>query len=184
MRAALACLTLLIVSACGEDWRPPSAPTATPPATSSTPPTTTAAWDDLGEYTVTMRAAPSCSLPDYAMARTYSARLKKSGEHLAVEFDDPEFLSWGWPCGFTGTRDGDTVRFTLNGGYPGPDGYSFSYLVNGEVELAYTGTATGKMGDNGIAATLNGAVILYAYGGTRELARCEAPDHRVEVVRK
>jgi hypothetical protein len=138
---------------------------------------------------MTMTAPASCSLPDYAMARTYSVRLKESGQHLVTELDDQQdCVSWGWPCGFTGTRDAETVRFTFNGNYPGSDGYAFSYEVHGEnTALAYKGTAIGKMADSSITAVLDGAVLLYACHGfcaDKEFARCEAPDHRMELRRK
>jgi hypothetical protein len=130
-----------------------------------------------------MTAAPSCSLPDYAMARTYDARLKERGQDLVATFDDPHFVAWDGPAGFAGTRDGEIVRFTLNGDYFVP-GYSFVYLVNQDTELAYSGTATGTMSDRGIVATLNGAVLLYGYHNHKEVARCDALDHRAELLRK
>lgn len=181
--AVLVCVALLIVTACGgEEWRPPSGPTATPPTTSAP----SAVWKDLGEYTMTMTAAPSCSLPDYAMARTYNARLKERGQDLVADFDDPSFVCGWWGCGFTGTRDGEAVRFTLNSWEPGATEYAFIYLVSPETELGYIGTATGQMSDRVIATTFNGAVVLYAEGSypPKELARCDAPDHHMELLRK
>jgi hypothetical protein len=116
------------------------------------------------------------------MTRTYNARLKESGPDLVAEFDDPHFVAWG-PAGFTGTTDGETVRFTLNGDYGKPV-YSFVYLVNDSTELGYTGAATGNMGDSVIVATLNGTVVLCSYHDHKEFARCDAPDHRMELARK
>lgn len=187
VHATLVSVALLSVTACGgEDWRTPSGPAPTP---LTTPPPPPAVGKDLGEYRLTMTAAPSCSLADYAMARTYNARLRESGQDLVVELDDQQHcVSWGWPCGFTGTRDAETVRFTFNGDYPGSDGYAFSYEVNGEnMALAYKGAATGKMGDSSITAMLDGAVLLYACHGfcdDKEFARCDAPYHRMELRRK
>jgi hypothetical protein len=138
---------------------------------------------------MTMAAAPSCSLPDSAMTRTFDARLKESGPDLVAELDEQEHcVSWGWPCGFTGTKDAETVRFTLNGDYPGDDGYAFEYVVNGEdTALAYKGSATGRMTDSRITAVFNGAVLLYACRGfcsDSPFARCDASDHRIELVRR
>jgi hypothetical protein len=181
--ALLVYLALLIVTACGgEEWRTPSGPTPTPPTTSAP----SAVWKDLGEYTMTMTAAPSCSLPDYAMARTYNARLKERGQDLVADFDDPNFVCGWWGCGFTGTRDGEAVRFTLNSWEPGATEYAFIYLVSPGTELGYIGTATGQMSDRVIATTFNGAVVLYAEGTypPKELARCDAPDHHMELLRK
>lgn len=137
---------------------------------------------------MTVTASPSCSLPNYAMVRTYSVRLKEGGEHLAAEFDEEgNCVSWGWPCGFTGTRDAQTVRLTFNTD-PRNDGYTFSYLVTEEnAELAYEGAATGKMDDSTITAVFDGAVLLYACSGFCDgwaFARCDAPNHRLELVRK
>jgi hypothetical protein len=192
-RIVLVCVALLIVSACGEDgWRAPGAPTP-PPVTSTPPPIASApppaAWEDLGDYTLTMTAAASCSLPDYGMAQTYDMRVKERGHDLVVELvDQPHCVSWGWPCGFTGTRDAEAVRFTLNGDYPADDGYVFDYEVDGEhTALAYKGTATGTLADNSITAMLDGDVRLYACNGFcagKEFARCDAPDHRMVLVRK
>ena len=185
MHAVLVCVALLIVTGCGgRAGRPPSAPSPTPAPTTPTPPPTAAVWKDLGEYIMTMTAAASCSLPDYAMARTYNARLKESGQDLVAEFDDPNFVCGWWGCGFTGTRDAATMRFTLTSWSPGGTEYAFIYLVNAETELGYIGTAAGPMADSGVAATFNGAVVLYHSGNHKEFARCDAPDHRMELVRK
>jgi hypothetical protein len=189
MHAVMVCAALVLAVGCGgQTGRVPSAPTPLPPTT-PTPSPPTPVWKDLGEYTMTMTAAPSCSLPDSAMARTFNARLKESGRDLVAELDDQQHcVSWGWPCGFTGTKDAETVRFTLNGEYPRDDGYAFEYLVNGEdTALAYIGTATGKMTDGSISVVLNGAVLLYACRGfcsDRPLAWCDAADHRIELVRR
>jgi hypothetical protein len=184
VHAALVCLALFIVPACSEQpWTPPNPFEPTPP----TPPTTRQ-WTDLGEYTVTMTAAPSCSLPDYAVTRTYDARLKVSDQDLVVTFDDPKFVACAGPSGFAGTRDGDTVRFTINGDY-WVSGYSFVYEVSPGTELGYAGTATGTIADSRIVATLNGIVLIRGYDTTNPylndvVATCDATDHRVALVRK
>jgi len=178
MYATVVCLALLIVSACGEPANP-----AGPTGATMTP-----VWKDLGEYTVTMTAAPSCSLPDDAMTRTYRARLNERGQELEATFDDKQFVGVQGPSGFAGTRDGEAVRFTLNGNYSLP-GYSFVYEVSPGRELAYMGRAIGKMSDSGIVATLNGTVWVQGHGGDPYsnidvVAICTAADHRMELVRK
>ena len=85
--------------------------------------------------------------------------------------------------GFAGTRDGNGVRFTLNGDYF-VDGYSFVYLALQGAEIGYTGTAAGTMDGEGIVATFDGTVLLYHYSDHQVFGRCEAADHRMEVVRK
>lgn len=36
---------------------------------------------------------------------------------MRVTLGDPEFIAWAGSSAFTGTRDGGTIRFTLNGDY-------------------------------------------------------------------
>jgi hypothetical protein len=177
MLAGLLSLGLLIVSACSEEtWTPPTGPAHRPPPAQRE-------WKDLGEYTVTMTASPSCSLPDYAMTRSYDARLGEIGQDLLATFADQRFIAWAGPAGFSGTKDGETVRFYINGDYF-VDGYSFVYLVKPGEELAYTGTATGTMQDARIVARLDGTVLLRSYDDLTVLAQCDASDHRMELVRK
>jgi hypothetical protein len=179
MHAALVCLALLIVSACDEHPVNPARPTDT----QRPPPPPTRIWTDLGEYTVTMSAAASCSLPAYAMTHTYYGRLKESDQDLVATFDDTRFVAWAGPSGVAGTRAEETVRFTMNGDYF-VDGYSFVYLIDGGTELAYAGTATGECGDSSIVATLAGTVLLRRYSDHILIAQCDATDHRVELIRK
>lgn len=185
-RAACACLLMLITAGCDA----PSSPVAPTPPSTSTPPTSTAPpagpWKELGEYTMTMTAAPACSLPDYARVRAYGAHVRENGPNLIVEFDDPDFVCEWWGCGFTGTQDGGTTRFSLTSWEPGATEYAFIYQVNAATELGYIGSATGAMRDGVFAAAFNGAVVLYQ-GDTfphRQITRCDAPDHRLELVRR
>jgi len=181
LRAVLACLPLLVATACGGDaWRSPGAPT--PPSTST--PSPTDLWKDMGEYTMTMTAAPACSLPDFAMVRTYDAHVREKGRDVIVEFDDANFVGGWWGCGFTGTRDGDTMHFTLTSWDPGATEYAFIYQVNAATELGYIGTATGTMGDGRLVAAFRGGVVLYRSDIHKEATRCDAQDHRMELVRK
>jgi len=133
-----------------------------------------------GFYTVTMTAAPSCSLPDHAMTRSYTVLLKQDGQNVEALLD-PYGPFEGNP-GFSGTRDGETYRFTLNGDYPCPaEGYSFIHVLNG-TEVGYTGTATGTRSDHRIVASFDGKVLLYDHSDQTVLAICDAHDHRMEMV--
>jgi hypothetical protein len=188
-RAAPVRLALLVILACsGLACSNPTSPSGTggsgggPPA--GGPVDWWAGWNDLGERIVTMIASPSCSLPDYAMKQSYTGHLRERGQELIVTFADPGFIAWAGSSGFAGTRDGSTVRFTLNGDYF-VDGYSFVYLLALQgAEIGYTGTAAGTMDGEGILATFDGTVLLYHYADHQVFDRCNAPDHRIEVVRK
>ncbi len=174
MCVAIAWLALLVVSACNEanPFRPSYSTNTTP------------VRQYLGEYTVRITAAPSCSLPDYATTRTSTGRLTQSGQDLVVAFDpyDSQYATRVGSPGFTGTREGEKVHFVLNGDSRS-SGYSFAYLVN-DMEVGYTGTATGTMADNGSVATFNGTVALYRYTDHTLVAACEATDHAFELLRK
>lgn len=175
-RAALLWQALLIVSALSQ-----LACDGTVVRPNPVTPTPTTDWETLGYYTVTMTAAPSCSLPDYAMKGSYGgALLRQAGQDLVALFD-PYGPFMGSP-GFTGKIDGQSVRFTLNGDQ-GASGYSFIPLVNG-VEVAYTGTAVGTMGAGGIVATFNGTVRLSLQSDHTLFATCIASDHKMEFVRQ
>ena len=181
LRAALFVAALFLAAACDEPKGSPAAPTQ--PSASSPAPTPAKVWKDLGEYSVTMTASASCSLPEYAVKQTYDGRLAESGQELVVSFKDKSFVCWAGPAGFQGTKAGDRVSFMLNGDYF-VDGYSFVYLIRADTELGYMGIATGSIGENGIAARLNGTVLLYSYYGHKPFALCDAPDHLMELVRK
>lgn len=183
MHAALVCLALLVVAACSEEARRPESPIGP----TETPVTPAPVWNDLGEYAVIMTAAPSCSVPDYAMTHTYNGRLKERGRDLVVTFSSQQFIAEAGSPGFAGTRDGETVRFTINGDYYA-DGYAFVYQVEPGKDLGYAGTAIGTMADGRIVTTLNGTLLIRAYDLTNPylidvVARCDATDHRMELVR-
>ena len=135
---------------------------------------------------MTVTASPACSLPDYAMVRAFDAHLRQNDRMmLFVHFDGPDFVCppYGSP-GFTGTQDGDTMRFTLTSRQPSPNDHAFIYRLNESTDLGYIGTATGVMRDGVLAATFSGSVVLYQVDTDTETARCDAPDHRLELVRK
>ena len=178
--AAAGCLTLLILAACGGEANPVR-PNVTPTPTPGT-------WSVVGMYRVTVTAAPSCSLPDDAATRTYDGGLlRERGQDLEVLFDpfDGRFVTgtgpsgFGNASGFTGTRDGDAVRFTLSDDESAP--YSFVYLMTEGTELAYSGAASGKMDGDRVLATLRGTVLIRHGQNHTVLARCEAADHRIEM---
>jgi len=169
-------LVLLIVLACGCGDPLLSGPSPLPPP----PPKIPDGWTYLGHYSVTITAAPSCSLQDDAMTRTQTdALLRKSGQNLEFLLDPYGPCEGGQP-GFVGTTDGDTVHLTLNGGY-GVPGYSFVARVNDTVSVGYTGAATGTMGERGLATSVDGIVLLYHRSDHTVFASCDARDHRIEL---
>jgi hypothetical protein len=162
--------------ACDGSTVPPVGPTPTP---TPNPPT---AWVTLGYYEVTMSAAPSCALPEYAMKANYGeARIAQIDRNLDVLFDP--YGPFG-DMGFKGTIDGQNLRFTLNGTQdPDPDVYSFIAWVD-NVEVAYSGTAAGTMDGKSIVATFDGTVRVFLRSDHTVIATCTASDHRMEMVRR
>jgi len=177
--AALSCQALLIVLAivalaCNGRTVTPSRPTPLPTQT----PTPATGWTVLGFYEVTMSAAPSCSLPDYATKANYGeARIAQAGQSLDVIFEPYGPFA---DMGFTGIIDGQTVRFTLNGDRAA-SGHSFIATVD-DVEVAYSGTAAGTKDARGIVATFDGTVRVSLHSDHTVIATCAASDHRMEMV--
>jgi hypothetical protein len=174
-RSALLWSGLLIVLAVGQLACDGTVVTPTP-----VQPTPASEWTSLGYYTLTMTAAPSCSLPDYAMKAVYrGALLTQSGEYLVVQFDPYGPFEGGV---FGGTVDGQSVRFTLDE-TQGPYDYYFVALVDSS-EVAYFGTAAGAKDDSGIVAAFSGTVRVSRQSDHATIATCVASDHRLEMVRQ
>jgi hypothetical protein len=128
-----------------------------------------------------MTASPSCTgLPEVVKKRTYPAQvIEKSNGYILVWVVNSTDIMVGWANddGFTGTRDGNTVRFDIT-----DDVFFAAYAmverIPGVGDMGYAGTATGTIDSNGrIVATFKGEYRL-AYGGP---VLCEAPDHHIEV---
>jgi hypothetical protein len=149
-----------------------------------------------GLYTLTITAARTCTLPAEFMQRTYPARITERTDGLVVDVTGPGFPDDLWPFnGFKGQRDGSAVRFTLVGD-PSTVGtwhwgidYSFmEYLdpvcymgqaCGRQRFLAYTGPATGTIGERSISTVFSGTVRLW---GDQPAAQCTGA-HRLEFTR-
>jgi hypothetical protein len=138
-----------------------------------------------GRYSLTFVASPSCTLPAEGKQRTYGADVgggQVSGEswNLDVTLDHAAFVvGWGGDAGFSGTMNGNTVRFVI-GDDLFSDYYSFIERI-GNMEMHYWGTATGTVSNGAILTTFDGSVVLRT--ATATIAECTATDHRLEFVR-
>jgi len=174
MAARIVSIPLVLVSvlACG--------PTPTQPTSTPLPPLSS--MNTLGQYTLTMTASPSCSLPPAVMSRAYEATVFERRAGLIEVAVDTEYLLSCWGCletGFQGTRDGDALQFDIVG-----EGgrWFFADLVE-DGELRYDGTATATMLDNGnITGTFDGRITILAGASLSPLAVCGATDHKMELV--
>src|SRR5512139_240989 len=97
--------------------------------------------DPQGVYTLTITASPSCTaLPADVMQRNYVARIARTQDDLVVSVLRADSMEVGK---FTGTRDGSTVRFTIDG---------FAESLPSDKMLRYVGNATGTIGDRTVVA--------------------------------
>ena len=128
-----------------------------------------------------MTASPSCTaLPEVAKKRTYPAQvIEKSDGSILVWVVNSSDIMVGWANdnGFTGTRNGNTVRFDIT-----DDIFYAAYAMVERIpevgDMGYGGTAAGTIDSHAaIVATFNGEYRL-AYRGA---VLCAAPDHHIEV---
>jgi hypothetical protein len=167
-----------------------------------------------GVYTMTLTADPSCALPPEILQRKYLARItEKAGPApafgdlggsfpnfteyengwLLVELAGPGFGSCWFEGGFTGKREGSSMRFDIFGDPSTLLEYLFNEAVGGFCPmpnfpgwwescshnyLAYSGTATGTIVDGNIFTLFNGNVRLYG----AQSAQCTG-NHRLEFTR-
>jgi hypothetical protein len=132
-----------------------------------------------GMYRLVFIASSSCALPADAMRRSYIARVvEASTGSLSVVLSGAEFVSFG-EAGFTGRRDGSSVRFEISSDFSAD--YQFIEQLDGNRELAFSGIATGLIGDT-FATVFSGQVVVRQRTGT-VLAQCDAADHRLEFTR-
>ncbi len=111
------------------------------------------------------------------MQRAYSVRLLEGLDGSIVVYVVNTSMA-GWAeSGFTGTRQGNPVRFNVT------DNVSEDYVlieqIPGVGNLRYSGTATGTIDNNKIVATFNGWFRLDQGWGSEECS-CQAPDHKME----
>jgi hypothetical protein len=132
-----------------------------------------------GRYQLTIIAAPSCSLPDEAMRRKYNVFVQESPTDVTVLILD-EVASWG-NQGFTGSINGNAVRFALTGD-PFSE-YQSVVQLDSDRDLWYEGLAEGVSEDQRIAAKLHGTITVRPHSSWIPLAECLAIDHRLEFVR-
>jgi hypothetical protein len=129
-----------------------------------------------GDYTLSVTPAPSCAFPPGLFPRKYNAHIRDSSGRLVVELSGAQFALWtGGKAGFTGTRDGNTLRFAVSDGFA--DDYNFVELLS-PGWLWYTGTGLGDIQDKQISATFSG---LIEYDRT-DFVVCTASDHHFEFV--
>lgn len=176
MLGLLAALSVVLTLSCEKAsiWTPPTQPTS---STAPTPPMPTATVT----HTLTITASPSCTVwPEAAKRRTYPAQLiEQSNGDLLVRVVNRYDIMIGWAndAGFTGKRDGNTVRFDITNDMMGA--WAMIERIPGVGDMGYIGTATGTTDNGRVVATFNGRFQI-GYGSS-PLA-CQAPDHRLEMV--
>lgn len=179
-RAIPAALLLFVAAACGSGDLPTQPTTTGTPLTARRP---LGASDVAGEYTLTVTASTSCSLPPDVERRTYTASLEEwpggvvtvalSGANLAQGLDF-----------FSGNRGGNVIDFEITFGM----GAGMGEIIKTEL-LYFQGTARTTIGDGNISGTFDGVISLYEepsqlfLPSARKLD-CAAADHRIEFVRR
>jgi hypothetical protein len=173
-------IPLLLILACGANptTGPSPAPIPVPTPTPTPPPP---AAPQTVTHTLTITASPSCTaLADVAKMRTYSAQVQeKSGGDMLVWVVNSTDIMVGWANddGFTGTRDGNIVRFDITDDVFAT--YAMIERIPGVGDMGYAGTATGTIDDNRrIVATFNGE---YRLGYGKGPVLCKASDHHIEI---
>ena len=174
-RALVTAILLLGAAACGGKDTLPTQPTRMPPAP---------ATDIVGDYQLTFTASPSCSLPTQFMKRTYKANFRAwiNYPDVAVDVSGGTFFQ-DWAVGFGGTRDGDTLHFTIVGMASDFYGYSLAELVDGTKWLTYDGTAVATIRGNNITGPFDGRISLLDEATRAILAECRATGHKIDFVR-
>jgi hypothetical protein len=135
-----------------------------------------------GEYTLTITASSSCTLPLEARQRRYTATIEEtSREAVTVVLSGADFR-WGTgqfpnPLNnrFQGARGASALRFNVFVGERVDDTKEISYEGIGETTLA----------GSTISGAFNGTIWLNAAGNLFDgIADCTAPDHAMEFVRR
>ncbi len=183
-RALLTALLLLVAVACGSGDLPtqPTTPYVAPPAPAAPPPAPVDS-DIAGEYTLTLTASRSCSLPAAVSQRIYTAKVAESIWGVEVALSGADFLQ-GLDY-FAGTRNGDVIDFNITFGM----GSGMGEVIDQVKLLYFEGTARATIADGNIAGAFNGLISFYDdpsqlfLPSARQLA-CIAADHRIEFVRR
>ena len=182
-RALLATLLLLVGVACGNGDLPTQPTTANVPPPAPAPPPTPVISDIAGEYTLTLTASPSCSLPAAVSQRIYTATVAESTWGVSVALSGAEFLQ-GLDY-FGGRRNGNVIDFDITFGM----GSGMGEVIDDAKLLYYEGTAHATIAGRYIAGTLNGLISLYddpsqLFLPSARRLDCAAADHRIEFVRR
>lgn len=166
-----------------DDNRSPTAPTTV--ASTASPVQTAPPPFELrvaGEYTLTITASSSCTLPPEARQRRYTATIEEtSRESVTVVLSGADFR-WGMgqfpnpPNGrFQGTRGASAVWFSVRIGE----------RVDDAREISYYGTANTALAGSNISGTFSGTIWVNAAGDLYDvIADCTAPDHAIAFVRR
>jgi hypothetical protein len=141
-----------------------------------------------GVYSLTFTASPSCTLPDDAVTRTYTATIDQRGAPLAIVLSDARFLTSANQ--FFGHVLGNVVSFTLLTYYcPYYAGCVTEKLADNRY-LSLGGTAQAIVTTPAeMTALFAGAVTVTSevpgesYAPTKPIAACAAPDHRLVFTR-
>jgi hypothetical protein len=141
------------------------------------------AGDLSGSFKLTVTASPSCVLPPEVMQRRYDATILQLHQELFVLLTGANLVAWGGQTGFSGRREQNAVRFVVRDTFD--DGYNFIERIAGTstdgTDLYYAGTAVGAPDQTRIVAVFNGKLELRR--GSTTIAKCEAGDHRFELMR-
>jgi len=140
-----------------------------------------------GTYSLTFTASPSCTLPDDAVKRTYTATIDQRGAPLAIFLSDARFFTSGQVTSneFFGRVLGNVVSLTLLTYYcPAYVGCVIEKLADNRY-LYLAGTAQAIVTTPAeISAGFAGAVSLSEAVGSKPIAACAAPDHRLVFTRR
>lgn len=146
-RLAIASALATLTTACGSTATPTSASTANAQV--------------AGNYTVTVRNAPTCP----TVTRSWSVTVTQSGGTLAVNMTPPSGSTFGGSAFAGGTVSGNTVSFVAVAVIE-------QSVTSGNVLFSMNGQMTGTASGTTISGTLNGQL------GTG-IAGCTAVNHSV-----
>ena len=184
-RTLLIAALLPVAIACGngDGGNLPTQPTVPAPAAPVPPAPGPLASDIAGEYTLTMSASPSCSLPPELERRIYTAKVAETPWGVEVALSGAEFeqgLDW-----FGGARKDKAIDFEVFFCM----GCGMGEVIDRTKLLYYEGRAHVTIGGNIIAGIFDGVMRLYEdrsqlFLPAAKTLECAAVDHRIEFVRR
>ena len=175
-RSLVTVILLLAAVSCDRDDLPTQPTGLRPPGELAT--------DITGEYQLTFTASPSCALPTQLMKRTYKSNIRAwvKVPDVCVDLWDAAFFH-DWAAGFAGTRNGDTIQFTIAGMVEDPFSYSLAESIEGTKWLTYDGTAAAAIRGKNISGAFDGQIALRDNASSAILAECRATDHKIAFAR-